>query len=99
MSRGCAGWTRQRWPRSRVEMPPECSASMSEAQARSMRACRLVPRLLERMRCRESRHLEAAVGETSHHRKCVQLKFEKMRAHDLARDADICEARLCAQGK
>ncbi len=61
-----------------------------------MRACRLEPRLLERMRCRESRHLEAAVGETRHHRKRAQFKFEKMRANDLPGDADVCEARLGA---
>src|SRR5207302_7065295 len=94
MSRGSAGWTRQRWPKSRVEMPPGCSASMSKAQARSMRAGRLEPRLLERMRCRESRHLEAPVGEASHRRKRAQFQFEKMRAHHLPRDADVCEARL-----
>ncbi len=81
-------------------MRRECSASISESQMPSVvRACRLESRLLERMRCGESRQLEAAVGEASHHRKSVQFKFEKMRAHDLTGDADIRKAGLRAQGK
>jgi hypothetical protein len=54
-----------------------------------MCARRLEARLLERMRRRKRRHLEAAVGQTRHHWKGAQFKFQKMRAHDLAGNADV----------
>src|ERR1700732_5607930 len=81
-------------------MPRACSASISEAQAGSMVcACRLISRLLKWMRCRECRQREAAVGQPRHCRKGAQFKLEKMRADDLAGDADICEARFGTQGE
>src|ERR1700676_1463251 len=64
-----------------------------------MGARRLEAGLLEWMRCREGRHLEAAVRQTRHRWKSAQFKFQKMRPHDLASDADIRKAGLNPQYK
>ena len=101
--RGYRGWTRPHWPRSPAAMPRGCSASMSSALFRKGRPAQcadsLEPRLLERMRRRQRRQPEAAIGRSCGRWKGAKLDLEIMRADYLSSNADIRDTWLSIQGK